>query len=245
MIEIKNLAKEFISSNSRKEVLNNLNFKINKGIIYGIIGPSGAGKSTILNILAGLIKPDNGEVFVEGENIIELDNNQLRNYQKNIGMVFQDYNLLSNLTVLQNIALPLKLAKVKKEVREQEARKVLEFVNLSEEENSYPSQLSGGMKQRVAIARAIITKPKILLLDEVTSALDQETANVIIKLLKKINYDLGITILLVSHDLLTVKKLCEYVFVLNDGKIVDELELTSDEILGSFNYRKELGVSDA
>lgn len=245
MIEIKNLAKEFISSNSRKEVLNNLSFKINKGKIYGIIGPSGAGKSTILNILAGLIKPDNGEVFVEGENIIELDNNQLRSYQKNIGMVFQDYNLLSNLTVLQNIALPLKLAKVKKEVREQEARKVLEFVNLSEEENSYPSQLSGGMKQRVAIARAIITKPKILLLDEVTSALDQETANVIIKLLKKINYDLGITILLVSHDLLTVKKLCEYVFVLNDGKIVDELELTSDEILGSFNYRKELGVSDA
>lgn len=245
MIEIKNLAKEFISSNSRKEVLNNLNFKINKGKIYGIIGPSGAGKSTILNILAGLIKPDNGEVFVEGENIIELDNNQLRSYQKNIGMVFQDYNLLSNLTVLQNIALPLKLAKVKKEVREKEARKVLEFVNLSEEENSYPSQLSGGMKQRVAIARAIITKPKILLLDEVTSALDQETANVIIKLLKKINYDLGITILLVSHDLLTVKKLCEYVFVLNDGKIVDELELTSDEILGSFNYRKELGVSDA
>src|SRR5690606_33041709 len=210
-----------------------------------LIGPSGAGKSTILNILAGLIKPDNGEVFVEGENIIELDNNQLRSYQKNIGMVFQDYNLLSNLTVLQNIALPLKLAKVKKEVREKEARKVLEFVNLSEEENSYPSQLSGGMKQRVAIARAIITKPKILLLDEVTSALDQETANVIIKLLKKINYDLGITILLVSHDLLTVKKLCEYVFVLNDGKIVDELELTSDEILGSFNYRKELGVSDA
>ena len=129
---MKNLAKEFISSNSRKEVLNNLNFKINKGKIYGIIGPSGAGKSTILNILAGLIKPDNGEVFVEGENIIELDNNQLRSYQKNIGMVFQDYNLLSNLTVLQNIALPLKLAKVKK--LEKRSRKVLEFVNLSEEE---------------------------------------------------------------------------------------------------------------
>lgn len=244
MIQIKSVTKEFIGNNGSKDVLNNLNLTINQGKIYGIIGPSGAGKSTILNLIAGLLKPNSGDIFVNGIDIVKLNDRQLRDYQKNLGMVFQDYNLLSNLTVLKNIELPLKINSLKRNDREKVAKKVLEFVNLQAEVSSYPSQLSGGMRQRVAIARALVNKPKLLLLDEVTSALDQETANVIIKLLKKINMELGITILLVSHDLLTVKKLCDYVYVLNNGQIVDQLELTPTNEDLIFDYRRELGVRD-
>ena len=245
MISVKSLSKVFVGNNGTKEVLNDIDIEIEKGKIYGIIGPSGAGKSTILNIIAGLLKPDSGEIIVNDLNIGNLDENDLRKYQKDIGVVFQDYNLLNNLTVLKNVELPLRVNGVKKEIREQEALKVLEFVNLKEEAYSYPSQLSGGMRQRAAIARAIINKPKILLLDETTSALDQETANVIIKLLKKINNDLGITILIVSHDLLTIKKLCNFVYVLKDGKIIDLLSLKDRNEISEYNYRQELGVLDA
>ncbi|MCK9470883.1 MAG: ATP-binding cassette domain-containing protein [Bacilli bacterium] len=242
MIKVKSLSKEFIGSSGKKEVFKDINLDIDKYKIYGIIGPSGAGKSTILNIVAGLVKPDSGQVLINEIDITSLNSKDLRQYQKDIGVVFQDYNLLSNLTVLDNVALPLKLSKIDKGVRENEARKVLAYVGLENEVKSYPSELSGGMKQRVAIARAIIKKPKILLLDEVTSALDQETANIIIRLLKRINKELGITILIVSHDILTIRKLCTNVSVLKDGKIVDFLELEDINDDSDFNYKQELGV---
>lgn len=244
MITIKSLSKEFIGNNGIKEVLKSIDLEIEQGKIYGIIGPSGAGKSTILNLISGLLKPDSGGIYVNDLNIVDLGGNELRKYQKDIGVVFQDYNLINNLTVLKNVELPLRVNGVKKLDREEDALKVLEFVNLSDEASSYPSQLSGGMRQRVAIARAIINKPKILLLDEITSALDQETANVIIGLLKKINKELGITILMVSHDLLTIKRLCNFVYVIKDGKITDFLKPQDSNEQISFNYRQELGALD-
>lgn len=243
MLEIKNLFKSFNSNKDTKEVLKNINLKIEKANIVGIIGPSGVGKTTILNLVAGLIKPDEGQIIIDNNNIVKLNNNDLRDYQKELGVVFQDYNLLSHLTIIKNVSLPLKLKGIKKAERLEEAKKVLNYVGLLSEANSYPSELSGGMRQRAAIARAIISKPKLLLLDEVTSSLDVLTANTIINLLKKIKEDFNITILIVSHDLLTIKKLCNVVYILNEGIIAERIELDNVIDNSLFDYKKELGVS--
>src|SRR5690554_6808664 len=242
MIKINNLIKTFNGSSGIKEVLDNLNISVKKGNITGIIGPSGVGKSTILNILVGLEKPEQGEVFVFGKDITKFNKKELRNYRQDIGFVFQDYNLLNNLTVLNNVALPLKLRGVKKSIRLSKAEEALKYVNLIAEKNSYPSELSGGMRQRVAIARSLIHKPKILLLDEVTSSLDFETAMIIVSLLKKINEDFKITIIIASHDILTIKKLCSDVYVLKDGSITEHLIIDRQNNLKDFDYKKELGA---
>lgn len=243
MIKIKGLSKSFKGNTLEKNVLNDINLNIDKGKITGIIGPSGVGKSTILNIISGLSKPNSGEVRVNGTDIIRLDKKALRQFRKDIGVVFQDYNLLSNLTVFKNVSLPLKLKGVNKEQIAKETNRVLKYVNLLEESNSYPSQLSGGMRQRVAIARAIIHQPKLLLLDEITSSLDQNTSKVIIDLLKRINQELNITILIVSHDLTTIKKLCDTVYVLDEGIIKACFELNHIDDNLPFDYKRELGIS--
>lgn len=242
MIKINNLIKTFNGSSGIKEVLDNVNISVEKGNITGIIGPSGVGKSTILNILVGLVKPEDGEVFVFGKDITKFNKKMLRSYRQDVGFVFQDYNLLNNVTVLNNIALPLKIKGVKKTIRLNKAKQALKYVNLIDEKNSYPSELSGGMKQRVAIARALIHEPKILLLDEITSSLDFETAMVIISLLKKINEDFKITILIASHDLLTIKKLCSDVYILKDGSITEHLTIDKQDKSMDFDYKKELGA---
>lgn len=243
MIKIKGLSKSFIGNTLEKMVLTDISLNIDRGKITGIIGPSGVGKSTILNIISGLSKPNSGEVRVNGTDIIRLDKKALRQFRKDIGVVFQDYNLLSNLTVFKNVSLPLKLKGVNKEQIVKETNRVLKYVNLLDESNSFPSQLSGGMRQRVAIARAIIHQPKLLLLDEITSSLDQNTSKVIIDLLKRINQELNITILIVSHDLTTIKKLCDTVYVLDEGTIRACYELNlMDENL-PFDYKRELGIS--
>ncbi|MDD2574958.1 MAG: ATP-binding cassette domain-containing protein [Acholeplasmataceae bacterium] len=226
-----------------KNVLKDVNLNIDSGKITGIIGPSGVGKSTILNIISGLSKPSSGEVIVNEIDIVQLDKQSLRRFQKDIGVVFQDYNLLSNLSVFKNVSLPLKLKGLNKEQIIKETNRVLEYVNLLDESSSYPSQLSGGMRQRVAISRAIIHQPKLLLLDEITSSLDQETSKVIIDLLKRINKELNITILIVSHDLSTIKKLCDTVYVLDEGMIKDRLELNLFDDNLPFDYKRELGIA--
>lgn len=241
MIKLNNVSKRYTKTNQEIVAVNNIDLNIKKGNITGIIGESGAGKSTIIDMITGILKPDSGNIDIDGLIINQLRGNNLREFQKKLGVVFQDYNLLENLTVLKNVMLPLKLNKVEKKERLKRAFTALRYVGLESEINSYPSQLSGGMRQRVAIARAIVNKPEILLLDEITSALDRESADSIIKLLKKINKELNITILLVSHDLLTVKKLCNNVYVIKDGSIVDYLTLPKYEKMDKdFSYREEL-----
>lgn len=245
MIKLENISKKYTAHNKEVVALKDVEIKIKKGFITGIVGVSGAGKSTILDLIAGLIKPENGLINVDGLIINNLNKNELSNYQKRLGIVFQDYNLLENLTVLDNVAMPLKLNGIKKEERIKEALTVLEFIGLSHEKESYPSQLSGGQRQRVAIARAIINKPEILLLDEITSALDQENANIIIKLLLRINQEFNMTILLVSHDLLTIKKICNNVYIIKDGIINDYIEIINNtKISETFDYRNEILGSD-
>jgi len=241
MIKLVNVSKKYDAANKQVIALNEVNFKIKAQSITGVIGQSGAGKSTIIDLISGISKPDRGDIIINEKIINQLNYHELRTYQKNVGVVFQDYNLLENLSVINNVAMPLKLNRITKEERLNEALRMLDYVGLKAEANSYPSQLSGGERQRVAIARALINKPQILLLDEITSALDQENANVIIKLLKRINKEFKITILLVSHDLLTIKKLCDDVYIIKEGKIVDYVEkIKNIEITENVNYRNIL-----
>ena len=241
MIKLNNVSKRYTKTDQEIVAVNNIDLNINKGNITGVIGESGAGKSTIIDMVTGILKPDNGNILIDGLIINQLKGKNLREFQKKLGVVFQDYNLLENLTVIKNVMLPLKLDKVVRQERYEKAITVLKYVGLETEKNSYPSQLSGGQRQRVAIARAIVNNPEILLLDEITSALDRQSADSIIKHLKKINEELNITMLLVSHDLLTVKKICNNVYVIKDGSIVDHLSLPKYALIpDEFSYRKEL-----
>lgn len=222
MIELRNLYKDFIVDKKRFTALDNVSLVVKKGSIYGIIGESGAGKSTLLRCVNLLEHPSRGQVIVDGQDLTKLNIAHLKNTQKNIGMIFQHFNLLSQKDVFDNVALPLKLLNKSKEEQKQLILPILEYLGILEKANNYPHELSGGQKQRVAIARALVMKPKILLCDEATSALDSKTTQNILGLLEKINEEFNITILLITHELDVVKSICQRVALMYQGKIIEE-----------------------
>lgn len=223
MIEIKNLTKIYPATNSNPAVkaLEGINLTIKDGEIFGIIGLSGAGKSTLVRCINFLEKPTEGSVLINGKNLATMPPNEIRLRRQKIGMIFQNFNLLWSRTAAGNIAFPLEIAgypasKIKERVQE-----LLELVGLTEKANAYPSQLSGGQKQRIGIARALANHPELLLCDEATSALDPENTTAILDLLKKINQELGLTIVLITHEMAVIKKMCDSIAVIEDSRIVE------------------------
>ena len=230
MLKIINASKTFNVNNLDLHALKDVNLHVLEGQIYAIIGLSGAGKSTLLRSIASLEKLDNGTILINGDDFSKLKGKELREKRKNIGIVFQGYNLLMQKTVFKNISFPLDITgEYTKEETEKRVNELLELVGLVGKENSYPSELSGGQRQRVAIARALATNPKILLLDELTSALDPLTTKQILKILKNINEKMNVTMLLITHEINVVKSIADYISVLNYGEIVESG--TKDEVL--------------
>lgn len=223
IIEVRDVTKVYRTKKGDINALDHVNLTIEKGQVFGIVGYSGAGKSTLLRLINRLEKPSTGQVFVEGSEITALKESALRKQRQNIGMIFQQFNLFKSKTVSDNIRYPLKLTK-KYSKKEIEARvdELLSFVGLSDKKDDYPNQLSGGQKQRIGIARALATEPDILLCDEATSALDPETTDDILELLKKINQRLNITIVIITHEMEVVKKICDEVAVMEKGKVVEQ-----------------------
>lgn len=221
-IEIRNLTKKFEIKGHTITALSDISLSIEKGDIFGIIGMSGAGKSTLVRSINYLEKPSDGQVLIEGIDLATLSEKELRKKRSEIGMIFQNFNLLEQKNVIDNICFPMEIAGVKRKEAREKARKLLETVNLEDKEKAYPSQLSGGQKQRVAIARALSTNPKILLCDEATSALDPQTTASILNLLKAINDNLGITIVIITHQMSVVTDICKKVAIIDSGRLVEE-----------------------
>lgn len=222
MIELQGISKTFTASKTQVEAVKDVTLHIHKNEIFGIIGFSGAGKSTLVRCINLLEKPDKGKVILEGKELTGLSDKELRKARKDIGMIFQHFNLFPSRTVYENIAYPLKGQGLSKEEIRERIEKLLELVELEDKMNAYPSQLSGGQKQRVAIARALATDPKVLLCDEATSALDPQTTNSILKLLKQLNTTLGITIVIITHEMDVIKEICNRVAIMENGKVVEE-----------------------
>ena len=221
MIELVGVNKTFTTKDLNVEACKDVNLKIEDGDIFGIIGFSGAGKSTLVRCINLLERPTSGKVLIDGVDITQLKEAELRKIRKKIGMIFQHFNLMRSRTVYQNIAYPLKGSKLTKAQIDKKVKDLLELVGLSEKLNAYPSELSGGQKQRVAIARALANDPKVLLCDEATSALDPQTTSSILKLLKEVNQKLGITIVLITHEMAVIKEICNRVAVMELGKVVE------------------------
>lgn len=236
MIQIKNISKTFKQKSEDLPVLKDVSLNIRAGEIFGIIGYSGAGKSTLLRVMAGLEEVDSGEVLIDGVNFQELKGRKRRQFRQNIGVVFQGYNLLMQRNVFDNIAFPLEIAKASKDLVIPRVEELLKLTKIEDKKMAYPAQLSGGQKQRVAISRALATKPKILLLDEFTSALDKKTTNEIVDLILEINQKEQVTIILISHDIHLVKKVATRVAVINEGEVLevgntlDVLENSQNEV---------------
>ncbi|MEC5423852.1 ATP-binding cassette domain-containing protein [Virgibacillus sp. C22-A2] len=222
MIRLEQVSKSFESKKGVINAVNDVNLHVKKGEIHGVIGYSGAGKSTLIRCVNLLERPTTGKVFIGDKEATSLPLEQLRETRKRIGMIFQGFNLLKTATVYDNIAIPLKLLGFSKSETTLRVEKYLTIVGLADKHQSYPNQLSGGQKQRVAIARALAQEPEILLSDEATSALDPETTDSILDLLLKINQDLGITILLITHEMHVIQKVCDQVYVMEDGYIVEQ-----------------------
>ncbi len=220
-IEIKNLLKKFEIKGNSIVALDGINLNIEKGDIFGIIGMSGAGKSTLVRSINYLEKPTEGQVLVDGIDLSSLSEKELRKKRSEIGMIFQNFNLLEQKNVLDNVCFPLEIVGMKKKEAREKARGLLKLVSLEDKEKAYSSQLSGGQKQRVAIARALATNPKILLCDEATSALDPQTTDAILALLKKINEELGITIVIITHQMSVVTEICNRVAIIDSGRLVE------------------------
>lgn len=231
MIEIKNLSKEYSTSDGTLVALDNIDLTIPDGSVYGIIGLSGAGKSTLVRCINLLERPTSGEVIIDGEELTKLKKKRLNELRRNIGMIFQNFNLLEQRTVEANIRFPLEITKVKegndryakmsKDAMQKRINELLDIVGLKDKAKAYPSQLSGGQKQRVAIARALATNPKYLLCDEATSALDPNTTQSILELLKEINKTLGVTIIIITHEMKVVESICTDVAVIDKSHIVE------------------------
>ena len=222
MITLNKVTKTFLNKKQPFEAVKETNLTINKGEIYGIVGYSGAGKSTLLRMLNGLERPSSGSVIIDDKELSPLGKRELRKERQSIGMIFQHFNLLWSRTVLENICFPLEIADVPKAERIDRARELISLVGLSDKEKAYPAQLSGGEKQRVGIARALANDPKVLLCDEATSALDPQTTDEVLDLLAKINEELNVTIVLITHEMEVVRKICDRVAVMNKGNIVEE-----------------------
>ena len=221
-LEIRNLCKTFSAKNGSVEALKGVSLSIGKGEIFGVIGLSGAGKSTLVRCMNLLERPDSGDVLLNGESLLALNKEQLRLRRQKIGMIFQHFNLLEQQTVLENVCFPLEIRGVPKKERREKALSLLEKVGLAEKAKAYPSQLSGGQKQRVAIARVLANEPDILLCDEATSALDPETTQTILKLLKTIRDSLGITIVVITHEMRVIQQVATRVAVLDGGVVQEE-----------------------
>ena len=221
MIELRHIQKVFHTPKGDIHACQDVNLTIQTGEIFGVIGYSGAGKSTLVRIINQLEKQTSGEVMIDGEDISLLNPKDLRKKRTKMGMIFQHFNLLWSRTVQKNIELPLEIAGVDKEIRKKKTRELIELVGLQGRENAYPSELSGGQKQRVGIARALANDPSILLCDEATSALDPDTTEQILDLLKDINRKLGITIVMITHQMEVVQKICHRVAVMSEGKVVE------------------------
>ena len=222
MIELKNIDVTFQQSGKTVEAVKQVNITIEDGDIYGIIGYSGAGKSTLVRTINLLQRPTNGTVTVSGVELTSLKEAQLRDARKKIGMIFQHFNLMNTLSVFDNVAFPLKKSGKTKSEIEQKVLSLLELVGLEDKVNSYPRQLSGGQKQRVAIARALANDPDVLLCDEATSALDPKTTYSILELLQKVNIQLGITIVIITHEMQVVKEICNKVAVMEEGEVIEQ-----------------------
>ncbi len=222
MIEIRNLAKTYHGAEGDFTAVKNINLTINDGDIFGIIGLSGAGKSTLVRCINLLEIPTEGDVLVDGKSMLSLSRRELLAARQKIGMIFQGFNLLSQRTALDNITYPLEIAGVKRAQAVKRARELLDMVGLADKEKSYPSQLSGGQKQRVAIARALATEPHVLLCDEATSALDPTTTVQILDLLREINHRLGVTIVVITHEMRVIEKICNRVAVIDASEIAEE-----------------------
>ena len=221
MIQIKDVTKTFVGKDNKVEALKGISLDVHKGEIYGIIGMSGAGKSTLVRCLNFLERPTSGTVLIEGRDLSEMKNDELRKTRTQIAMIFQHFNLLMQRTVIDNICFPMEIIKKSKKEAQERAKELLEIVGLSEKAESYPAQLSGGQKQRVAIARALATNPKILLCDEATSALDPTTTKAILALLKEINEKYGITIVIITHEMSVVQEICSHVAIIDDGVLAE------------------------
>ena len=221
MITFEHVSKEFDSDGKKFLAVDDVSFEIQKGEIFGIIGFSGAGKSTLVRCINLLERPTVGKVYIDGTETTDLPNKLLRKERKKIGMIFQQFNLFASRTVYDNVAFPLKGSGLSKVQKREKVEKLLKLVELEEKADAYPSNLSGGQKQRVAIARALANDPEIILSDESTSALDPKTTKAILDLLKKVNKELGITIVVITHEMQVIKEICDRVAVMKDGKVVE------------------------
>lgn len=218
MIELKNISVDFDGF----KAVDGVNLKIEKADSFGIVGFSGAGKSTLVRCINLLQKPTNGEVLIKGENLLTLSQKDLRQRRKKIGMIFQHFNLLNNISVIDNVIFPIRKDNISKEEKIKKAKKLLDLVGIGDKSDAFPRELSGGQKQRCAIARALASDPEILLCDEATSALDPKTTKQILKLLGEIKEKIGLTIVIITHQMEVVKDLCNKVAVMQDGKVIEE-----------------------
>ena len=222
MIELKHLSKTYRTQEKEIVALEDINLTINDGEIFGIIGLSGAGKSTLVRCINLLEEPTDGQVIIDGKSVTELSRKELLKLRQSIGMIFQGFNLLAQRSVLNNVCYPLEIAGVGRKEAKARAMELLHMVGLADRANSYPSQLSGGQKQRVAIARALATNPKYLLCDEATSALDPNTTRSILELLREINNSLGVTIVVITHEMKVIDQICDRVAVIDHSRIAEE-----------------------
>ena len=227
MIELQGLSKTFHTANGTVEALQDINITINDGEIFGIIGLSGAGKSTLVRCINLLERPTSGKVIIDGKNLTDMPQRELLNMRRSISMIFQGFNLLEQRNVLKNVCFPLEISGWKAQDAKARAEELLKIVGLFDRKNAYPSQLSGGQKQRVAIARALATKPKYLLCDEATSALDPNTTRSILELLRTINDTMGVTIVVITHEMKVIDQICDRVAVIDNSRIA-ELGRVSD-----------------
>ncbi|EIW17128.1 D-methionine transport system ATP-binding protein [Pelosinus fermentans] len=221
MIRIQELSKMYITPSSKTVALENVNLQIQQGDIFGIIGFSGAGKSTLIRCLNRLEEPDSGKIMIAGQDITAMNKKELQLARRKIGMIFQQFNLLDAKTVFENVAFPLQVSNYPKKQIKSRVEEILDLVGLANKSKAYPLQLSGGQKQRVGIARALSNEPSVLLSDEATSALDPQTTYSILELLKDINQKLGLTIVLITHELDVLKHICNHMAVIEHGKIVE------------------------
>lgn len=227
MITLKDVSKEYLNNGHSFKAVDSVSLTIEKGEIFGFIGYSGAGKSTLVRCINLLERPDSGDVIINDISMMSLGEKELREQRKNIGMIFQHFNLMASRTIEDNVMLALENSKLNKVDKKKRARELLELVGIESKKHDYPSQLSGGQKQRVAIARALANNPSILLCDEATSALDPQTTQTILELLKKINKELGITIIMITHEMHVIKSLCHRVAIMEQGKVKEVGTITS------------------